>query len=487
MVILNVPFSEKDRVKALGARWSGDDRAWYVPDGVDPEPFATWLPKAARFVPSGHTGSHAIAESTIAAPSPTEAITGEKKHQTLSDFMTSVTRVITEQFRQPVWLLVEVSKFTNRTGHAYFDFIEYDGNGKEIAKAKGSLWAGRKEQLLAKFRTATGSDIQDGMKLLLQLKAEFNKQYGFSFIVEDIDPAYTLGDMQAKLKAIREALKRDGHYDINKRLPAPFDFTRVAVISPEGAAGLADFMRESEVLSNADLCEFRYFSAVFQGKDAPAAIIKAINEAKADHQHSPFDAVAIIRGGGAASDLAWLNDHNLAVAVANVGIPVFTGIGHQIDDTILDEIANRRFDTPSKVSAFIASTIVTNANAAIQHMVYIIKDTRKMLQTADALLDNAVTAINASSMRVVSKFEADVDALLTKIKSGVDTTISMTEQKLAMMMSEIMGLSPKNTLNRGYALVRSADGKPVTEAAALPAGTHISVELKDGKISAEVL
>lgn len=418
------------------------------------------------------------------APEPVAAKATAPQPISLSSFLNAIGAVVKQNFPAPRWVQVEVSKLNNRGQHAYFDFVEYGEDGKEKAKARGSLWASRKAVLFAKFRKATGGDIQDGMKLLLLLKPDFNAQYGFSFTVEDVDPAYTLGDMQAKLQAIRDALVQAGIHDANRKLPAPYDYTRVAVVSPEGAAGLADFMREAEVLQAHGLCQFDYATAVFQGAAAAAAILDALSKVARTHAQNPYDAVVIIRGGGAAADLAWLNDLNLAKAVCLMPMPVLTGIGHQIDDTILDEVAHRRLDTPSKVSNHIAAVIISNAEAAIGNMVSIVRDVGRAVTLAETRVDSLVAAVKTSSLQAIAKAESDIQAMLERVRMGAHGAVALTEQKIQSMMSEIMGLSPRNTLARGYAVVRDNAGKPITSVAALPSGTHIRLELRDGVVPA---
>src|SRR5450830_329899 len=356
-IALNVPFAQKDSAKALGAKFDFNNKVWYVPAGMDSSPFERWMPNGTRPAVSVN-----LLEADI--PLMDKLSVQDNQYLTLSGILNRVAGLIKGKFTEAYWIQLEVSKFNNRGQHAYFDFVEYDGQGKEIAKARGALWAGTKNTLLNKFEAATGSDIQDGMKLLLKLSVEFSAQYGLSFVVEDIDPSYTLGDMEAKLKAIREALIKANLFDLNKKLPKPIEFTRVAVISPEGAAGLADFMREADIVHAARLCRFVYYTAVFQGKECAKSLTTALEKMHQDHARDAFDAVVIIRGGGASSDLAWLNDYDLAALVCMTPIPVLTGIGYQIDDTILDEVAHQRFDTPSKVSAFIAGVIINNANSA---------------------------------------------------------------------------------------------------------------------------
>lgn len=495
---INVPYAQKDAAKALGARFDGALRSWVVPAGINTDAFTRWSKFGANI-------ASAPAQSSL-LPEPMKAgvETKANKPMTLSVFMAKVSGVIKNAFTESQWIQVEVSKFTDRSQHAYFDFIEYNEQGKEVAKAKGSLWAGNKQKLLSKFKAATGSDIQDGMKLLLKLNPDFSAQYGFSFVVEDIDPAYTLGDMEAKLKAIRESLIKDGLYALNKQVPAPGEFTRIAVISPEGAAGLADFMREADLLTESSLCQFVYYTALFQGKDAGMSISKAMSAAMRDHIKQSFDALVIIRGGGAASDLAWLNDYSIAALICKAPLPVFTGIGHQIDNTILDEVSFLRFDTPSKVSAHIAGSIVSNAEAAIGDMLSVLKDAHHTLVLMESKVEAGLTWIQTHSLKIVTQYETDIDVHLAKIKADCDNGVQLIQQKIETlvlkvietannetkiagerldnMISEVIGLSPKKTLERGYAIVRDPGGQVLSSAKKISGQHAIKIEMHDGAV-----
>ena len=207
--------------------------------------------------------------------------------------------------------------------------------------------------------------LRTDIKILCLARVRFDVLYGLDLIIEDVDPAFTLGDLAAKLRRIRERLTQERLYDLNRRLPAPAEFVRVAVISPETSAGLGDFRREADRLQAAGLCDFSFFPATFQGMEAPSSLRTAVNEVLAAHRQRPFNALAIIRGGGSVTDLAWLDDLELARLVCRCPVPVFTGIGHERDDTILDEVAHRRFDTPSKVALHITQAIRDNALGAL--------------------------------------------------------------------------------------------------------------------------
>jgi exodeoxyribonuclease VII large subunit len=287
------------------------------------------------------------------------------KGVSLSAFLARVKGVINAGLPTPEWVRAEIRKIqVAGSGHVYVELEERNELGSTIAAAKGVIWNQRVGSIQSKFRAGTGDVLKTDIKVLICARADFHPVYGFDLVIEDIDPSYTLGDLIAKLRAIRAALKAETIFDRNKRLRPPPDFTRVAVISPETSAGLGDYRQETDRLQRAGLCAFDYYTATFQGSDASDSIRACIRRAHESHKYQAYDALVIIRGGGSVTDLAWLNDLQLALWVCRVPIPVFTVIGHERDSTILDEVANRKFDTPSKVALHISQTIRNNAIAA---------------------------------------------------------------------------------------------------------------------------
>lgn len=191
-----------------------------------------------------------------------------------------------------------------------------------------------------------------GIKLLVRAKPTFHEVYGLSLVIDAIDPDYTLGDLEARKKEIRARLQREGVFDRNKQLQRPWDYRQVLVLAPQSAAGLGDFRAESDRLERLAICGFTYLAARFQGEGAPAEMLTALATGlerwQATRSGLP-DALVIIRGGGPANDLAWLNDYRLARWICECPVPVLTGIGHERDSTVLDEVCHQCFDTPSKV------------------------------------------------------------------------------------------------------------------------------------------
>lgn len=454
MIELNVPFMEKDDAKRLGARWNSASKRWYIPDGVDNAPFARWLP-------DGTTVADAETEVVM-----TRAVksSGARTEYSLSAFLVKISSVIQSNFVGSTWISAEISELRNNKGHLFLTLVEHDEQGHMVARTSARIWQSQAEQLNAKFALGTGSNLEAGIKVLVLARVEFHPQYGLALFVDDIDPTYTLGDMAAKLAKIRELLTTEKIINKNKQLPKPNDFIRVAVISPQNAAGLGDFNREAQILQKFNLCEFVYFTALFQGEAAPKQICKALEAAIAAHEAKAFDAIVIIRGGGALSDLAWLNNEELARAVCLCPVHVMAGIGHERDYTIIDEVAGERFDTPSKVIQRIFNLITGNAiDAETRH--------HEITQAAN---------------NVIHRVQERVTFMYQQIGTLAQQYCMSVERHLQSLISEILSQSPKQILSKGFALISAPQGRVITSKAAAQQEQVLNIEFHDGAVLVEV-
>jgi len=304
-----VPFIEKDQAKRRGARWDG--QTWYIPAGLQLEPFSQWLSAGVCDV-CEPDHDYQIRQSSLA----------------LSDYLNQVQSAVAAGVLPGQWVNAEIAEYRQRNGHIYLLLIEHDSQGQMVAKTRAMIWRSSAAWIIKKFSQGTGGELGCDIKVLFRVNAEFHGLHGFTLVVNDVDPAFTLGDLAAKIAAIRQSLIEKSLYARNRQLPAPKDFTRVAVLAPPHAAGLGDFKREAEVLERHGLCRFDYYHAVFQGSGCTAQMQHALENIHNDHPRRAFDAVVIIRGGGPVTDLAWLNDEAIATAVCLMPVPVFTGIGH---------------------------------------------------------------------------------------------------------------------------------------------------------------
>lgn len=254
--------------------------------------------------------------------------------------------------------------------------------------------------------------------------------HGFSLEIDAIDSEYTLGDLEARKREIRERLQADGVFAANKQLPMPWDFTSVLVVAPVGGAGLGDFQVEASRLEKFGICKFAYVFSRFQGEGAAREICNALQTALHDSLNcSKPDAVVIIRGGGAVNDLAWLNDFDLARLVCDLGIPVFTGIGHERDSTIIDEVAHTKFDTPSKVIAGIEQSIVQRTTEAKANFAQITGSASKAVLSARSASNVLNLSIRGDAMRHVAESKRISAELLSGIRSNAKDVIWTASQQ----------------------------------------------------------
>lgn len=546
---LNATYPEREKVKALGARWDGTARQWYVPDGLDLSAFQQWLSApdapvdaapAARRSPTPEGREVAIHQEASAEL----AITN--KGVSLSQLLGGVRQVIEDAYKQGIWTKVEVIKADIRRGHVYLELTERNPQGQVMATARGMIWAAVANKIMPAFEQATGMVVGPGMKLLVRAKPSFSPLYGLSLEIASIDPSYTLGDLEAKKREIIAQLTREGVLDRNKQLPAPWDYTQVLVIAPEQAAGLGDFQAESERLQSCGVCTFTFVHAVFQGEAAPAQIQQAMQRGL------EYDAVVIIRGGGAVNDLAWLNDYALARSVCECPVPVFTGIGHERDKTVLDEVAHTSYDTPSKVIlgienqikhlwmaaksnfAFIhqetskgcaatrlrvsklhegvrnqaVASISTGRQQALRHLDDVRLGASESITEARMKSQSTLGQVQARAQSTIATAKERTPALIQRVLDQTGTRLRTGREKAAShldevthnaarilqqardqsgaMMREIVGQGPDKTLRRGFGIVRdTTNGKPIISAADLGPGREISIQMHDGTAKAK--
>ena len=294
---------------------------------------------------------------------------------TLSTFLKLIKNTLDNRFKgQYYWVRGELSEWKKHGIHYYGELIEYDDNTHQaIAKIRLNLWGSVASKIIPKFHHVTGEDIKPGMKVLFSVAVNFHASYGLSLNIIDVDPAFTLGDREARKQKIISDLTHKGIVENNRKLPLPTEFTNIAVISSENAAGLGDFFVEANAFQRYHLCNFELYSAAMQGKACPVSITQQFREIYklVNAELKQYDAVVLIRGGGAQSDLDWFNYQAPAEAICHMPIPVLVGIGHERDNTVLDMLATRSFDTPSKVIHYIASTIISNSQTALKNFTHI--------------------------------------------------------------------------------------------------------------------
>lgn len=434
------------------------------------------------------------------------------KWMTLSSLLKAVSHIVNQGFPEPTWVMVDLVSVNSRTGHCYMELAERDERGAVIAKANGMIWSSVAAKIIPNFEKQTGIRFAAGIKLLVKAKPVFKAQYGFSVEITDINPEFTLGDLEAKKKEIRDRLISEGLFDKQKKIPYPWDFNAVLVVAPEAAAGLGDFMADSNRWSQFGVCKFHFVNSRFQGEGAAQMIYAVLREAmitwKTEHGAWP-DAVVIIRGGGAVNDLAWLNDYDLCALICKLPCPVFTGIGHERDSTLLDEVAHTRFDTPSKVIAGIANSISTRAREVNSNYEEISKLAILTIEKAKAQSAEYLQEIQANSkvclmhakercaehfdfilergMSHVLRVRVQTQAHFKEIGQLTQVQIEMMRSRSEGLMREVIAQGPGNTLKRGFAIIRTTEGQVVTQPQRLRSGDAVTLEFAHANVSATIV
>ena len=424
---------------------------------------------------------------------------------TLYELNGLVKEVIECEMPNEYWVEAELSECRESRGHCYLELIQKDEqNATPIAKASAKCWASKWMIIRPYFERTTGQQLHAGMKVLLKVYPQFHEAYGFSWIVTDIDPTYTLGDMARKRQEIIRQLKEEGVFDLQKELQLPLFCQHIAVISSETAAGYGDFC--NQLADNPYGFQFRtqLFPAIMQGEGVEQSIIEALERI----YDCDFDCVVIIRGGGATSDMSGFDTLALAENVANFPLPIITGIGHDRDESILDMVSHTRVKTPTAAAALLIDHLkmvldaINNAQDAIARL------TQQKLSTLNAQLSTLQEMLPRLFSTVKARQEARIDNLYMRMLSSIrETVISslgkintletrlpiftdrkiITERhRLQLMEEKAKSLDPTLLLQRGYSITLH-NGRAVKEASALAPGDEMETRLAKGRIISKVI
>ena len=424
---------------------------------------------------------------------------------TLYELNGLVKEVIECEMPNEYWVEAELSECRESRGHCYMELIQKDEqNATPIAKASAKCWASKWMIIRPYFERTTGQQLHAGMKVLLKVYPQFHEAYGFSWIVTDIDPTYTLGDMARKRQEIIRQLKEEGVFDLQKELQLPLFCQHIAVISSETAAGYGDFC--NQLADNPYGFQFRtqLFPAIMQGEGVEQSIIEALERI----YDCDFDCVVIIRGGGATSDMSGFDTLALAENVANFPLPIITGIGHDRDESILDMVSHTRVKTPTAAAALLIDHLklvldaINNAQDAIARL------TQQKLSTLNAQLSTLQEMLPRLFSTVKARQEARIDNLYMRMLSSIrETVISslgkintletrlpiftdrkiITERhRLQLMEEKAKSLDPTLLLQRGYSITLH-NGRAVKEASALAPGDEMETRLAKGRIISKVI
>ena len=395
-----------------------------------------------------------------------------EKRLSLLELNGLVRELIEVEMPNEYWVEAELSECRESRGHCYMELIERDDHtATPVARASAKCWASKWALVKPYFERTTGQQLRAGLKVLLKVYPQFHEAYGFSWIVTDIDPNFTIGDQARRRQEIIRQLKEEGVFDLQRELRLPLFCLNIAVISSQTAAGYGDFC--NQLADSPFTFRTQLFPATMQGEGVEQSIIaalEAVYEANMAHEShetykpNPFDCVVIIRGGGATSDMSGFDTLALAENVANFPLPIITGIGHDRDESILDMVSHQRVKTPTAAAAF----LIDHAQAVF-----------------DALNDAQQRITRYAQLRFQTQ-EAQLSTLNTQLSTLVERKLTNEVHRLELFEEKLKALDPTLLLRRGYSITLK-DGHTVRDPKTLLPGDQIETRLEKGTIKSSVI
>lgn len=448
---------------------------------------------------------------------------------TLYELNNRIRQTLKSSFADSVWITAEITEILlNRSGHCYLQLADKkEGDETIVAVARGTIWAFTFRTLKPYFETTTGRTLEKGMRVMLNVEVVFHEVYGYSLNIRDIDPTYTVGDLERKKREILAQLEQDGVIDMNKELEFPLLPKNIAVISSPTAAGLGDFMQHLETNSFGYRFHVKLFPAVMQGDRTTESVIAALD--RIYEYESLFDVVVIIRGGGSQTDLGSFDSYEMAVNVAQFPLPVIAGIGHERDETIVDRVAYMRVKTPTAAAAFLIDCFQQQEALLDEWQADFVTGVKELLYEQQTRQLMYVSALKQSVQRSMTERDTRLKLLSQKLKHSAENDVrrrnmgfeqlkNRMQNRLELLFErqdnqlsafagrmrqktqgvfadqlkrlELAGttmkyIDPVNVLKRGYS-VTLLNGKVLKEAADVKEGDRVETWLEKGKIMSEV-
>ncbi len=424
---------------------------------------------------------------------------------TLHELTSLIRQVVEHNFDRTYWITAELSDLRVKS-HCYFEFLEKDEEGNEpVAKVRGMIWASRWAYLKARFEAETGQTLASGMQVLAEVEVTFHEKYGLSLNVVNLDPTYTLGDIARRRREIIAKLKEEGIYDLNKKLELPLLTNRIAVISASGAAGYQDFCQQ--LANNPYNLKFqiKLFEAAMQGANVESTVIKALSLIY--EEIDCWDAVVIIRGGGATSDLQGFDTLLLAEHVAQFPLPIITGIGHERDNTVIDEVAHTRVKTPTAAAEFLIAhqyaqlqTLNNFEDTIVSRCQQLLTEARNRLNRVTDKIPTLFTLRKEREKHLLERIKTNLETAIRSHKIEQIATLQLLSETLRhaiktlfieqknrhkLFQTHIDSSSPERLLKLGYSVSR-VNGKAVKDINTLHPGDQVITTVANGSFVSTV-
>ncbi|OGS35141.1 MAG: exodeoxyribonuclease VII large subunit [Elusimicrobia bacterium RIFOXYC2_FULL_34_12] len=409
----------------------------------------------------------------------------------ISQLNNRIKQVLNDSFNSGLWIHGELYRYeldvlkadARPYGQVYFELVEQDSATKERkATISAMIWGEERIRINEKLMSLTsGLVLKDGLHIKVKCNVDFYPPQGRVQIrITDIDPEYTIGKMALEKKLILEKLKKSGLLEKNKKIQIPLVPLKIGLITSVGSAAYNDFvdeLKKSKYSFSIFVCDAR-----MQGADLETEVRNSIYTLN----KQDIDVIAIVRGGGSASDLMGFDKEGVAVAIAKSEKPVLTGIGHQIDRTIADEVSNQSFKTPTATAQFIVEKVHNFEIDYEEIFENILENQKQILINELERLKNISKQVKSATLMFTSKLEGDISQLNEKLKWNIKRIFDNSYRKLEELDRFINSKNPVNILKLGFGLVYGENNKIIKSIKNVIINTDIKVELRDGKLIGSV-
>jgi exodeoxyribonuclease VII large subunit len=454
----------------------------------------------------------------------------EKNHVSLSELNKRIKGVVQDNFFENIWIVAEIGEIKfNRNGHAYLELIEKDEDSdKLVSKASATIWSYTLRMLKPYFETTTGQELHAGLKIMVAVSIEFHELYGLSLNIRDIDPAYTLGDIERRRLEIIRQLEEEGVLEMNKELELPFVCQKIAIISSATAAGYEDFIKQLQKNPYGYSFYTKLFPAMMQGAQTESTIIQALEHIY--EYENFFDVVIIIRGGGSRSDLMSFDNYNLAYYITQFPIPIIAGIGHEKDTSIVDLVSHTSLKTPTAVAEFLIGELYEfeqNLDDSLSDLYSFVSDklnnenehleslSNRLVPLLQNRLNNETKRLELAGQKIGllskgminegyqnlsywqielgAKSQANVRArnkdlarAIEKLQFRIKQQFNQQSKNLDYFESSLNHFDPKNVLKKGYSITK-LNGKVLTDAKKVKEGSELETVLYKGVVKSKAM
>jgi len=403
---------------------------------------------------------------------------------TLYELNEYLKRVVALNFQEPVWISCEISQVNEVRGQVYLEVIQQEEDTETvIAQSSAVIWYKSYLFLKSKLKELLPSILVSGTHVLIKVKVEYHERYGMKLVIEDIDPAYTIGHMEMTRKKILQQLADTNVIHLNQEKELPLVIARVAVISSATAAGYKDFVAQLAANEYGYQYDIVLHQAAMQGQNTEREICQAL--LNISETAGTYDCIVIIRGGGSKLDLSGFDNYNIGHRIATSPLPVITGIGHEIDQSVADVVAHTALKTPTAVAAYLLDHNLNFESEVHDMGAHIGMFAKSQLHSHQMTLERAwqVLALHPSSH--IQNASSELEWVHNKLNELAHYRTKEAQEQLQFAGQIIKLSDPKTTLRRGYVMVESG-GNVITKAAALVAGDEVVLTYYDGKKKAEI-